>query len=283
MAEVFNKHKLGVQDILFDTAGVSDSVQVKKSDGSNRTVSKVNATHIPSTSTLRAKRYQDGTLVSDTVDISVEAHLNKLLTDISATGKPDETTVELDTSGGAGNYKLQVKALGIDSAQLAADSVTNAKIGASAVVGSGSGASGDNVIQAATIGSAELGTDSVTTAKITDANVTLAKLADNSVNIDKMTLATGDLTHSHFIVAAGKTAAAAGGETSLTVSPTLQSGLTLVSSDQVQATFEVNGGGTARYIESAKFASTTQITIVPDGSLTAGDIISYSIIRATNT
>ena len=111
--------------------------------------------------------------------------------------KLDGSTLARSSSG------MKVAALGITASELAASSVTKAKIAAD-VAGAGLGQNIDGSLEVNTdgttleisadavrvkdlgISSAKLAADSVITAKILDANVTLAKLASNSVDENKI-------------------------------------------------------------------------------------------------
>ena len=147
-----SKAILGVDDISFDSDGTGKTFVQETSKGTTRANSKVNASHIPVSSTTRANAYADGVTATTKGDTDVDAVLNQLMDHADATGIPDNDTLEVSSN------VLQVKALGIDTAELKANAVTTAKIldanvtnaklapasGTAAVAGSASGASGTN-------------------------------------------------------------------------------------------------------------------------------------------
>lgn len=94
----------------------------------------------------------------------------------------DETTLTVSSN------VFSIKALGVGTAQLAADAVTNAKLADNAVQQENLADSsvGTAELIDANVTAAKLATDSVSTIKIVDANVTLAKLAANSVDASKI-------------------------------------------------------------------------------------------------
>ena len=134
------KSKIGEQDIFFDSDGASSEVSIPTSTGGVRTVNKVNASHIPSTTTTRAKtRIGSGTPASSATD--VDGHIQEVYDDLAKIGEPDDSTVAVSSG------QLIVKTGGITSTQLGSnsvttvkitdDNVTNAKMAADAVAGSG--------------------------------------------------------------------------------------------------------------------------------------------------
>lgn len=119
----------------------------------------------------------------------------------------DDTTLELSSN------TLSIKALGVDTTQLAAGAVTTAKIDAAAVTGAKIAAltiaTGNIAATAVTsakiadgaVGTAKIAADAVTSAKIADGQVdtehlatdavTAAKIADNSIDVARLNTADG--------------------------------------------------------------------------------------------
>lgn len=263
MAVTIKKAKAGVEDLHRDDAGTGATEAIPKSDGGTRTVRKINASHIPTTNTTRAKKSADNTT---TTTIDVDASLQELYDDVNSIGVPDGTIIQ-NSSG---------------TLQIAANSITNAKMAANSIDSDQyvDGSVDREHLVADIIDGTKLADNAVDSEHYVDGSIDNEHYADNSMGINELNMDNTGLTFSHFPIAGGKTAAASGGETSLTVSPSLQSGLTLASTDIVQATFEVNGAA-AVHIRSAIYASGTTITITPSAALTAGDIISYVIYRGT--
>lgn len=54
MATVYRKAKAGVEDLAFDDQGTGSTQQTMKSDGTYRTVRRINDTHIPTSAAIRA-------------------------------------------------------------------------------------------------------------------------------------------------------------------------------------------------------------------------------------
>jgi len=263
------KEKLGRQDLLLDEAGINQTSSVTVSNEGARTVNHINASDLYILAATRLLSYADQTTVTSKGHIEVNAVLAQLLAHAVLTGLPDTTTF-FDIAGSGGS--LTIKDAAISAAKLATDSVTTIKITDANVTAS--------KLAADAVDGTKLADNAIDSEHYTDGSIDNEHYSDDSLGINELNLDNTGLTLSHFIVAAGKTAAAVGGETSLVVSPTLQSGLTLAASDIVFATFEVNGAA-AVHIRSAVQSSGSQITITPSAALTAGDIISYQILRAT--
>jgi hypothetical protein len=147
MATVIRKSKLGVEDIHLDDLGAGATAQTLKSDGNYRTVRKVNASHIPTTATVRTKSSTatdvDKALVElfvmamsrlveagGTMSGTIDMNANKIIGLANGTttgdalhvGQVDGSTLEV--SGGV----LMVKAVGVTAAKLATNAVETDKI-----------------------------------------------------------------------------------------------------------------------------------------------------------
>lgn len=246
------KSKLGYEDILFDALGTGATTETLKSDGTYRTVQKVNASHLPITSTARAKKFADGTTVSTT---DVDATLIQILDDLEDLGQPDGTTLEV--SAGA----LKVKAIAaaqlgtdaVETAKIKAANVTNAKLAVQeAVQGSGSGATGVNVIKAKSIDTAELDDGAITNDKVAAGSIKAAKLLD---------------TPTHYIFTAGTYSLSCSAETGVATIAGLQ------DTDIVLVTPVVTGANYA--VKYANHSGTT-LAVVFTGAIVSATI--YAVV-----
>jgi len=271
------KAKLGEQDIYFDVDGTGSTVAVPTSDGNTRTSKKVNASHIPSTSTARAKnRIGSGTPASSADD--VDGHLQEVYDDLAKIGEPDDSTVAVSAG------QLIVKSGGITSTQLgsnsvvtakiADDNVTNAKMAADAVAGSASGASGDNCIEAASISATELAADSVVTAKIQDSAVTNAKIADTTIKAAKMV----DVP-THYVIAEDVSSTDTG-----TAVLSFTTSATINANDLVIANIDSFGTGPSQQIGPVVRSGANAFTITVNANQTAGTTTAHVLIlKAVST
>jgi len=167
------KAKFGKQDFLFDIEGVFQTVSVIKSDGNTRSVNKINAFHIPTTTTTRAKQSADATV---TTTVNVDASLQELYDDVFSIGVPDNVTLE-NSSG-----SLQIKDGGVITVKLADLNVTQAKMAANSV---DSDQYVDGSIDAIHLNQTST-TEAVVTAAIRDLNVTTVKLANDVIDSTKI-------------------------------------------------------------------------------------------------
>ncbi len=210
MSTTIEKAKLAYEDVHFDTQGTSATTQTKKSDGTYRTVQKINASHVPITTTCRAKKQASGAAIGTT---DVDATLIQALDDLEDLGQPN--TTELEVAAGL----LRLVALGIAGTKLAADCITGTKIADDQIDSEHYVAQSIDAEHLNQTGASE----AVVTAAIRDANVTHAKLADNAVenhNILAGTIAASKLAcvPTHYVVLAGNVAVASGlGPTAVTV------------------------------------------------------------------
>lgn len=179
MAITIRKAKLGKQDVLFDDMGTNSSVTVERSDGTYRTVSKINASHVPITSDCRAMKQASGAAVGTT---DVDATLIRVLDDLEDLGQPDATTIE-NSSG-----SLRIKAGGVSTAKIATGAVTANELASNAVTtlkildANVTGAK----IAGTTITASNLAADAVETAKIKDGAVTTTKITDGTITRGKI-------------------------------------------------------------------------------------------------
>jgi hypothetical protein len=272
MATTWKKSKLGKQDIFFDDAGTLSTVSVEKSDGTNRTVNKINASHIPLTATTRAEKSASNVALTST---DVDAAIAEFAVELLSIGVPDGITLDATTTPGT----LVVKLLGIAAAQLASNAVITAKINAAAVTnakleptsatasvaGSASGASGTNVIEAASVAAAD----------IELLTITKALMAANSIGVDELDMDTSGNPPVAFPLYFGKYTWDAGVATTqdIAVSGTL-------TSDTVLAQFQdVNASAVS--IDSAYVSTAGNVKIICDGTAQDNDIVGYFVFRAT--
>jgi hypothetical protein len=268
MADVYKKAKLGYEDIHFDTQGSGATTQTLRSNGTYRTVQKLNASHVPISATARAKKQASGAAVGTT---DVDGTLVQVLDDLEDLGQPDATTLE-NSSG-----TLRVKDLGVTAAKLAAnavttakildDNVTNAKLAANAVAGSAAAASGDNVIEAGSIDTADLADDAVTADKILDGTIVNDKISDATIKAAKLV----DVP-THYVVKCGEASlAAAGVGASDTVA---EAGI--VATDIIQVT--IKSITNAVYLKTAT-AGENKIDLVFSGA-PGVTVVYYTVFRA---
>jgi len=175
----YKKSKIGKQDVFFDASGAGLTSSVERSDGVTRTVDNINASHIPSTTTTRAKKNAADAV---TAKIDVDGHIQELYDDVNNLGVPDAVTVEVVAG------VLRVKDLGISTAKLALLSVDNTILKDDASTDSNRAVTTDHIRDSAIV-VAKLATDAVETVKIKDLAVTQAKLALLSVGKAQLNVA----------------------------------------------------------------------------------------------
>lgn len=273
MATVIRKAKLGVEDVQMDVDGSGATMSVQKSDGTFRTVRRLNASHIPITTACRAKKQASGAAIGTT---DIDATLVQALDDLEDLGQPDESTLTNDAGA------LKIKDLGVATGKIAASAVTYAKIQnvtAKRLLGNNTASSAapveiaadDSTVEIATggnlqvkdggIGATQLGTDSVVTAKIKNGEVTAAKFA---------------WTQTHYVLAAG----------TVTITGTATSGTATVSgattADLVITTIKSTTGGAASYVKTALVSGSDTVTITLSAAPAGGDssTIQFVVLRA---
>lgn len=178
MADSVKKAKLGYEDLHIDTTGAGTTTQTPRSDGTYRTVQKLNATHIPITTTARAKKQASGAAVGTT---NVDTTLIQILDDLEDIGQPDGSTLSV-TAG-----VLAVADGGVDTTQLAADAVDGTKIADDSI-------DSEHYV-AASIDNEHLADSAVDTDELAADAVTGAKIADDAV--DSEHIAAGAIDNEH--------------------------------------------------------------------------------------
>lgn len=267
-----NMAKRGVDDLHIDDTGTHQSVSRKTSRGGTVQIRKINASHLPATTTVRDKKFADKVTAKTKNRLDVDAILEQILDNLENIGLPDITNFfAIAPSGGS----LTIKADAITHVELKADASNDANRAVTT-----------NHVRDIAITAAKLATDAVETAKIKDVNVTTAKLADVSVTNAKIALdSVGTLelnmdnanhTFSHFVIAAGIHQCAA--SATQDVSPTLETGITLVSTDIFMATMGDQGAGTV-YVQKLIHLSTTQFRVTLSAAAAANDDLHYIVLR----
>ena len=195
----------------------------------------------------------------------------------------DDTTLELSSN------TLSIKALGVDTTQLAAGAVTTAKIDAAAVTGAKIAAltiatgniAGTAVTSAkladGAVGTAKLADDAVTTAKIADDQITAALIADDAVgaaaiadnSIDVARLNTADGSAGQFLRTNGSGTLGFATPVDDSVSGTNLTA-TLAALDTTHTNNVHGSGATAIVIGSSTNTPNVQVTgsVIVDGNLT---------------
>jgi hypothetical protein len=212
------KAKLGFEDLHLDTGGTGSTVSVKKSDGNSRSVRRLNASHMPSTTVTRAKtRIGTGTPASSATN--ADAHIQELYDDLAKIGEPDDSTVEISSG------ILQVKDDGITAAKLKDDAavdanraVTTNHIRDDAITAAkiATGAVDTDEIAAGAVDTDELAADAVDGSKIADDAVDSEHIANYAVDRGHLNLDGDGDSESYpqaYIVAYGTHSIAGGAST----------------------------------------------------------------------
>jgi hypothetical protein len=258
MAVTIKKSKIGVQDIFMDRAGTNSLESVPKSDGGTRQVSKLNASHIPVTSTLRDKNYADGTSAKTAGDLDVDSILIQVLDDLEGLGQPDGTLIEVN--GGV----LRLGANQLTAAKIAADTITATEIAANAITTS---ELATDAVETANIKDSTGSSDGVTTAKIADDAITVDKIADNAVTVAKLLD-----TPTHYIVGAVRHSCV-GGTTTETATVAA-----VAATDLITATFNVNNN--TKYIADAERSGATTVLLTASAAFDSADEVTVVVYRA---
>jgi len=126
----YRKSPLAKEDLYFDTDGNSSDVVIEKSDGTFRVGKRINATHIPITTTARANPTASGAAMSST---NVDAAIIELGDELALLGAPDGTTLlntagslavkDASITGGAAGAGVKLAAATITVDNMAANSV----------------------------------------------------------------------------------------------------------------------------------------------------------------
>lgn len=244
------KGPLGSEDIEFDSAGTGSSFVRKTSSDNFQQLSKLNASKLPVTATVRAKAYADGTLVSAAGDTDVDAVLTQVLDDLEDLGQPDGTFLT-NTAG-----SLTIADNSITAAKIATGAVDTAELAADAVDGD---KIGDGVIESE---------------HYADGSIDNEHYADNSIGINELSMdGAGGGTFSHFILDAGEENAAAATTSPITTTQTIG------TSDILFAVFKNNTSGVD--IDQVVRTGANQITVTTNGVASTSDIIYWMVIKAT--
>ena len=200
MATSYEKFPLGTEDMLLDVNGNGQVESVPTSGGGNRNVHRIGARDIYASTTLRDKKYADGTTAAAANDITVDKVLQQVLDDLEDLGQPDDVTLQ-NASG-----VLRIKALGVDSGHIQTGAIDIGHMSAEAVNSDQYVDRSIDTVHLAlnAVSSNELADDAVVEDKILDGAVAEAKLANNSVTPTKTDFDGSGGTFSHYIFAAGE-------------------------------------------------------------------------------
>ena len=185
------KARLGKQDMLFDVNGTNQTISTPRSDGTTRNVTKINASHLPTTTTTRAKKTAANVTLDET---NVDTTLQQLLDDNLSQGIADGTilTVTAGVLAIADNGITQAKmaANSVDSDEYVDGSIDNEHLNptsvSAAVAGSAATGGKVNVIQAASIGVANMAANSIDSDQYVDGSIDNIHIADNVIKASKM-------------------------------------------------------------------------------------------------
>jgi hypothetical protein len=199
MATSYEKFPLGTEDMLLDVNGNGQVESVPTSGGGNRNVHRIGARDIYASTTLREKKYADGTTVSAGNDLTVDKVLQQVLDDLEDLGQPDGVTLE--NAAGA----LRIKDEGVDSDHYIDGSIDNAHLAANSVDSDQyvDGSIDPEHLADNAVTPAKLATNSVTTDAIAALQVDTSELANNAVTPAKTNFDGSGGTFTDFIVDAG--------------------------------------------------------------------------------
>ena len=194
------KRLLGVEDVNWDQDGSDSRFPVETSTGGTRSVKRVNASDIPSTTAAREKKRIGGIATTGSKD--VDGHLQEIYDDLNKIGVPDGTTLKL--------VEGELKVGTITASEIGVDAVDTAEIKANAVktdeLNDGAVTTvkldqtdGEQAVTSATIRDKAVGTD-----KLDDLAVDEEKIGDSQVTPGKMGMDGSSGTFSHYIALAGE-------------------------------------------------------------------------------
>jgi hypothetical protein len=273
MATVIRKAKLGVEDIQTDLDGSGATMSVQKSDGTFRSVRRVNASHIPITTACRAKKQASGAAIGTT---EVDATLVQALDDLEDLGQPDGTTL-LNTAG-----SLAVKAGGVGTTHLADAAVTYAKMqhisAQGKLLGRSTAAAGDveevscdgTTVELPAGGNLKVKDGGIAATQLATNAVVEAKIADDAVTKGKLAW-----DQSHYVLGSG----------TITISGANTTGTATVAGalvgDLCLCTVKSNTGAVSSVrhgLVSAADTVTVTLTAAPGGAFDA--VIQFILFRA---
>ncbi len=268
MAISIEKGLLAVEDVAWDDTGSGSTFPRKTSSGAFKTFRRVNGSHVPLLTATRAKTLADN---STTPGNTVDAAISAICISITSIGVPDDSTLE-NSSG-----TLQVKALGVDTAQLAGDSVDGTKI-ADDSIDSEHYVDGSIDLQhlaADSVNASKIVDGSVDTAELADGAVETIKIADDNVTYSKLNADGNGNTDTHFIYAAGTHTHSGGVASTSTVFVS-----SMLSTDLVMVTFKSVAGSIQ--VRQALPAD-GQFVVTASGNFVNNDTIMYQVLRAVTT
>lgn len=241
---------VGADDVEFDIEGTGATFVKETSDGSFKQDEKLNASHLPVSTTVRGRTYADNTATPTTEgDLDVDSVLDKVLVDLTAIGVPDGSTI-VNTAG-----TTAVPTDGITATQIAAGAVDTSELAADAVDGT------------------KIEDDAVDSEHIAAGAIDNEHLAVDIVGANELNMDGAGAAPSHFILDAGAHTAS-GGATTEVISTTA----TIASTDLIFVTFRTNNA-TVKNIVSAIRTGANAITVTGSANFVASDVIVWQVIK----
>lgn len=275
MAITFEKAQLGYQDFLWDSQGNGATTPVMRSDGNYRQSENLNASHLPVTTELRAKKFADGTTATANSTFDVDSILIQVLDDLEDLGQPDDATLEV-ASG-----VLQVKDAGIVGSKIGVNAVANVNVSTGAIDTYelvDNSVDADKLKSDATsanraVTTLHIQTSAVVADSIAAAAITEPKLAADVVTISKLNLDGSGTAPAYFPIRGGTTESGTG-SSSITQAIAAVPSATCI----VLATMKVDAGVR---LYSAAMTNDTTITFTFSGNTTTSETIQWIVYAPT--
>jgi len=260
----------GAEDLNWDDKGDGGSAVVSNSDGSYRTITRINASHLPVTAATRAKTTADGTTMTSG---DVDTALQEIYDDLAAIGIPDGTILEV-ASG-----TLQIAANSITTTQLAVECIDSDQYvdGSIDTAHFAAGAVDETALGTNAVTNTKIATGAVDTDELAAGAVTKDKIADNAVDIDSLDMDGNGAAPSHYVVACEEIASStASTALAFTTAATLQ------SSDIFLVTVKSFGTG-PNYVKTVNYTGVNSFTVDVDTAQSAGSTtVQVQVLRATS-
>ena len=258
MATTWKKAKLGKQDINFDDAGTQATAAVEKSDGTTRTVNKVNASHIPTLATTRSQLTADNTAFTAT---DADAAIKELAAELNQIGIPDGTILTFNAG------VLEIASTSITQGKMAEDSVDSPQYVNGSI---------DLIhLSADSVDGTKLVNNAVDSEHYTDDSIDNEHFSAASVGIVELNLDDNGGTMAVFPLISAETTWGSATNT-LTIT-----GITgAIATDTVIANFQqTNANGVS--ITQAYVSNVDELTFFSSGVGAASDVLGYIVYRAT--
>jgi len=259
------KTLIGKKDINFDLDGTGGQFNKRNSvNGDLVSDFLINASHIPITSTTRAKKYADQTTPTSKTDLNVDSVLEQILDNLENIGLPDTTNFfTINSTTGV----LTIAAGKITATEIADDTITTVKLKDASVTT-------DKVANGAISTVGQISNEVVNSQHYADSSIENAHLKDDIVGINELNLDNAGGTLSAFVVSAVKHTCTGGAATE-----TITGLSGLVSGDMFLGTWNTNAG--LEDILSIDYASATTATLTVTGTVVASDVITVVALRPT--